>query len=237
MNYVLTWSCHSATVSTRPAILALRLSCTALHPHAALSCPVSPTPSWPAATACRALLLWPWRGGVESSHILTSFPQQAELLCLPSKVLIQSRATPGSVAAPGGSGSGNGNGNGSGSGSGSGSASGSGSGRESPTPWLSGGRDFTKRREQCPMRSSWASGREEDHEQTHNIIWCCSIQTTAKSPRQRSQPASEVCGGLGRGREQEFKEKKFELFKARLDRALSNLVHFNTSLFTAGGLG
>jgi len=28
-----------------------------------------------------------------------------------------------------------------------------------------------------------------------------------------------------------------ETFKARLDRALSNLVHFNTSLFTAGGLG
>lgn len=98
---------HSAT---RPVILVLRLSCTTLHPHTALSCPVSPTPCQPAVTASTASLLWPSRGeGWKATALcLTSFPPWAERLCRPRKVVLQSRASAWVVAAPDGSGSGSG---------------------------------------------------------------------------------------------------------------------------------
>lgn len=89
-------------------ILVLRLSCTTLHHHTTLNCPVFPTPSRLAVSARTAPLLWPWRGGGWRAAILclTPFPPRAERLCLPRKVIVQSRVSVGSVAAPDGSGSG-----------------------------------------------------------------------------------------------------------------------------------
>lgn len=44
--------------------------------------------------------LWPWRGWKAATLCLNSFPRQAEHLAFPEKLLVQSKKSVGSVAAP-----------------------------------------------------------------------------------------------------------------------------------------